>query len=115
MHVGLEGNDLGVVRQHGERFEFLVGLHSLDVQVHAVAPQTHSSNDRGGLVTLGMELEPDLDMGSDIPPDRVHMGARKDQFGPSFQQPALAGVEDVGVSPYFVRGKTTADTIWRSV
>ena len=92
--MGLECNDLGVLRQRGVSMKLLLRLIRLHVDIDAVA-QTQGRTAEERFVALGEELEAEFKMRLRFPSVRVNVtrGQRQRRIGG--QQPAGFGWEDI--------------------
>ena len=102
VHVRLEHRQLHGLRQRLVGVDALVRLHALEVDV--ARADVHHLFAKLRLIALGMELEPDLEVGGRVLPVRMQVHRRKDHLRSSPEQPARVRVEDVGVSSHFVHG-----------
>src|SRR5437667_12737052 len=95
--MGLECNDLGVLRERGVSMKLLLRQIRLHVDIDAVA-QTQGRTAEEGVVALGKDLEAEFVMHLRFPSVRVNVTADQSQRRILAQQPAGFGSTDIFVA-----------------
>src|SRR2546425_6392621 len=99
--MGLECNDLGVLRQRGVSMKLLLRLIRLHVDIDAVA-QTQGRTAEERFVALGKELEAEFKMRLRFPSIRVNVTGGQRQRRIGGPQPAGLRREDICLGVNFL-------------
>ena len=109
VEVWLEGDDLGVLPEHGKGMEFLTCSPRHDVDVGAVAEPHRGPVAVFGRVSLWVKNEAELEMrGGLLDAVRVNMARAEMQGGIRLQEGAELLRENIGVAPHLVNGPARA-------